>query len=467
MGQALSAMEESWLSVTHPLAPAPQERAHVWRNDELRQFWEAKCVPRFDGPAPLDALAILILRAADVESPLVNREAVMLRLAALERRDPCRISGPELDRCSAEVRRSGGFRAWVHALLLPGGAEVPRIGPLAAHRLASTPQSSASSACATGQCHSDLDSTTVGGSSMWPMTHRTTRNPSFTATALSASGQSVRTTGTAFTPRGDRRKPFILSQSLPRKINTHEGDGGGPLFDSVERNLLKTTQRLAFGDKVPVEERHGTFHETPLHAAAVQDRARHAPLTSLLLDRGANVHAEDKNLATPLHTAASSGHGHVAKKLVKSGADVRKEDRWYSTPLHKAADNGHAEVAELLLKSGASAGVADQWGATPLHRAAIRGQLAVAEMILDTGNADVNGEDRAGNLPIHLAAQQGDYAMVRLLLEHGSSATARARLSGKSVEDCARERSHINVVTLLQHRDEWITPHSKAMVVAA
>merc|ERR1712187_919488 len=120
-----------------------------------------------------------------------------------------------------------------------------------------------------------------------------------------------------------------------------------------------------------------------------------------------------------------------------------------------------------LLKNGASAATSDLWGATPLHRAAVRGQLGVAEKLIDSGSVDLEAEDSSGHRALHVAASNGDYALTRLLLECGAAASARSGLAGKTAEDCARERGHSHVVTLLQHKDEWITPRSQAVALVA
>lgn len=244
------------------------------------------------------------------------------------------------------------------------------------------------------------------------------------------------------------------------------------MFDSVERNLLKTSQRLILGEKSTprsIDARHGTFHETPLHAAAVQDRKKHLPFATLLINNGADVNAEDRHLAAPLHLAAAAGHGEMAKKLVSCGANVCKEDRWKATALHKAADGGHAGITETLLRNGAGAGARDAWGATPLHRAVARKQLAVAEALLQAapaGCAEANAEDCSGCRPLHVAARNGDYALAKLLLEHNAAPAARSRLDGKTPEEIARARGHHDVVALLQHRDEWVSVRPGAAVVA-
>lgn len=426
------------------LVLAPVRKEHVWKNEEIRQFWIARCARRHGDSVPLDVLATLLLRAAGVDAMLVSREVVMSRLAAVQRSDEATrmMTAAELDGLGPEVRRTGGLRAWVHALLLPGGPQSAGPGPLGTKHMAHTWGSMVSTRGGTVAGTATCADGAASGPSNWP------------ASARTSGGSSC-----LFSAR-ERRKPFALTSSLGRRtISGDSGSVSNPLQESVERGLLGTTQRLVLGEKVPVDPRHGAFAETPLHAAAGQDRS-HAPLTALLLDSGADANAEDKHLATPLHFAASAGHAQAAAKLIQSGADVRKTDRWRASALHRAAGNGQADVAALLLQGGADATSADEWGATPLHRAVARGQFSVAESLLSPGEglgaADVDAEDRRGDRPLHLAARRGDYALVRLLLEHGASASARSRATGNSAEDYAKQRGHTDIITLLQHHEEWV-----------
>lgn len=417
------------------LAAPPAKRCHVWRYEQLKQFWDASCSNRYlDDIVPIDVLAVLLLQAAAAELSLVNREAIMRRLHKLAAQSTASLSPPELDACGPEMRRCGGLKAWIHAVIQSGGEDPPR-------PMTSVSTSGVRSLATTWY------SATSGGSSASPL-------------------HSARTTGSTFGSRSmkDGKRPFVLSTSSRRRPGTGR-DESSPLADSVTLGLLKASQRLVLGEKASVDG-YDVIGETPLHIAASQD-PKHAPFSSLLLGNGANANAEDRHLATPLHVAAATGHSAMAKELVAHGADVRREDRWGVTPLHRAADNGQADLAQLLLKEGASPQHADEWGATPLHRAVARGQLAVAEKLLETGVVDANAEDRSGERPLHLAAARGDYAMVKLLLEHGGEAAVRSRTAGKTPEQSARARGHMDVVTLLQNRQEWVNPRSQTLVVHA
>lgn len=426
------------------LAPAPPRPSHGWRNDELRQFWEARCATKFDAAVPIDALAVLLLRAAGLEASLGNREAVMRRLTAIECKDAScgLVSASALDSCCSEVRRCGGLRAWVHALLLPGGPVAAGAGPLGTRQL-------------TG-CVPSLASTWGGLAKSWRST--------------SMGGTSARSEWA--TPRGEVRKPFALTSSSVMSARTGRSDAGDgqPLFDTVERQLLNSSQRIVLFEKLSVNSRHIAFRDTPLHTAAAQD-LQHAPHCTLLLDQGADCDAQDRHLSTPLHVAAAAGHGEAAKKLIRRGADVRKEDRWRGTPLHRAAQNGQTELAQLLLSSGAAIATTDEWGATPLHRAVGKGQVTMVEQLLTSSSSldasGANSEDRAGDRPIHIAAKNGDYTVVRLLLERGVDARARSRVTGKTPEESARDRGHADVVALLQNSSEWISTRPAAIFASA
>merc|ERR1719265_3148886 len=121
--------------------------------------------------------------------------------------------------------------------------------------------------------------------------------------------------------RSTRRMNPLLNSSTPRSTIQSE-----QLFNSVERNVFKATQKLIMGDMSNVHAKNPTFHDTALHVAAAHDNP-HATMSSLLLQYGACPDAEDKVMATPLHTASSTGHKELAGILMRSGADVGKEDR--------------------------------------------------------------------------------------------------------------------------------------------
>ncbi|HEX3759692.1 MAG TPA: ankyrin repeat domain-containing protein [Kofleriaceae bacterium] len=108
-----------------------------------------------------------------------------------------------------------------------------------------------------------------------------------------------------------------------------------------------------------------------LHAA----ESLHADIVVLLLDAGADLAAADRFGETALHRVADLRRADdqraagVAALLVDRGAQVDARNRDEVTPLHQAVRARNLAVVELLLARGADANARDKRGSTPLHRA--------------------------------------------------------------------------------------------------
>lgn len=83
-----------------------------------------------------------------------------------------------------------------------------------------------------------------------------------------------------------------------------------------------------------------------------------------LLDRGADVNAQDNDGDAPLHGAAQSGNVEIIDMLVAKGASLNLKNKQGGTPLMWAAVFGHDEAARRLLKHGADASLKDVEGMT-------------------------------------------------------------------------------------------------------
>jgi hypothetical protein len=146
---------------------------------------------------------------------------------------------------------------------------------------------------------------------------------------------------------------------------------------------------------------------------------------------------------TALHIAAAAFRRPIAELLIRHGADVGAQNRRGAQPLHYASDSNHpnpaaqAATIEYLASIGADPHAVDRSGVAPLHRAVRTRSLAAVRALLDAG-ADPRQPNAAGSTPLHLAVQptgrggsgseearrqQG--AIVRLLLERGAKRTDR------------------------------------------
>lgn len=92
-------------------------------------------------------------------------------------------------------------------------------------------------------------------------------------------------------------------------------------------------------------------------------------VAEFLLERGADVNAQDKGGLIPLHNASSYGHLDIAALLIKYNTVVNATDKWGFTPLHEAAQKGRTQLCALLLAHGADPFLKNQEGQSPVDLA--------------------------------------------------------------------------------------------------
>ena len=116
----------------------------------------------------------------------------------------------------------------------------------------------------------------------------------------------------------------------------------------------------------------GTQSHNLWKAAAAGD----LPAIKRALDDGAKLNALDPQFGiTPLAWAALNGKTEAAKLLIEKGADVNAQNRDGATPLHAAAFLGYPEMAKLLIEKGADINAQNHEGSTPIATTQIDWQL--------------------------------------------------------------------------------------------
>lgn len=138
--------------------------------------------------------------------------------------------------------------------------------------------------------------------------------------------------------------------------------------------------------------------ESALYGAA--GLAHHAPLTRLLLERGADPNDEE----VPYHAPETHDNG-VLEALVESG---RLTADSLATMLLRKADWHHFEGVRYLLEHGADPNRHTRWRVTALHQALRRDNpLPIVESMLDHGADPALGNGQDGRSAIAIAAQRG------------------------------------------------------------
>ena len=191
-----------------------------------------------------------------------------------------------------------------------------------------------------------------------------------------------------------------------------------------------------------VDDRSGFFGYTPLHFAAEYNS--NPEVVGLLLERGADLEARDRDGRTPLHFAARRGRNPaVVGLLLDRGADLEARDMVGRTPLHWAAESD-PEVVGLLLERGANLEARTGYGWTPLHEAMRwSSNPEVVALLLDRG-ADLEVRGGVwGSTPLHEAARwNSNPEVVGLLLERGADHEART-VDGKTPWDLVQENDDL------------------------
>jgi ankyrin repeat protein len=155
-----------------------------------------------------------------------------------------------------------------------------------------------------------------------------------------------------------KKNPKLVLREYKDKSKCN--DGLTPLHFAAIFHYNKDMAELLLDSKAADVNIKGTknFEDmTPLHFAAGHNNK---DMVELLLSRGANVKAKDKNGHTPLHWAANMGcrssiltfRKDVMELLLAHGAEVNAKAKDGETTSDIAARCGHQDVVEFLRKHG-------------------------------------------------------------------------------------------------------------------
>ena len=122
---------------------------------------------------------------------------------------------------------------------------------------------------------------------------------------------------------------------------------------------------------------------TSLHSAA--DAGDVATIERIAKHQPGLIDAGEAGDHTPLHVAAAGGQCDAAAHLLQRGANLEAQDICGWTPLHIAIANNRLNIVELLLAKGAEINVKDRHGQTPLALALKHGHEDIARALRERG----------------------------------------------------------------------------------
>lgn len=243
---------------------------------------------------------------------------------------------------------------------------------------------------------------------------------------------------------GEHRALEILAHERPLQVREVVGEQGEQfLHRAVTAGDARLAGRLIdLGAEIDARrERDGA---TPLMVAASRGDVA---LVNLLLERGAEADALDKEGESALLEAARKGHRQVVRALLASGASADVNDRFGLTSLMMAARSGDVEMIRDLLAAGADPSLVDLHEQTALVAAIRAGEMPAFLALLDAAGG-AHWRDRQGLTPLMIAAETGQMEMVRALTQAGADTQLRDNY-GLTAAERARRAGHDGIESML------------------
>ena len=136
-----------------------------------------------------------------------------------------------------------------------------------------------------------------------------------------------------------------------------------------------------------------------------------------------DINPKNKDMLTPLHSAAHKGHLKICKLIINQVRDKNPRDIDGHTPLHVAAHEGHLEVCRLISSLAETNNLKSNEGASPLAYAVNRGHLEVTKFFLDLVE-NKNPTEKDFSL-LHLAAFKGHFKVFQHIFDQVWSQTCK------------------------------------------
>ncbi len=181
---------------------------------------------------------------------------------------------------------------------------------------------------------------------------------------------------------------------------------------------------------------------------------------SSLLEKGAEVNAQDEKGNTALMWAIKMNCIDICRLLIKKDANVNLENKYGHRALMLAALWRYYDICKLLIECGANINDKDEQGFTALGSAAMQGDYNVCKLLLENG-ADLNAQPEYRTRIFMFAAMEGHIDLCSLLVKQGVDVGVKAK-DGNTALMCAASQGHPDLCRLLLEQGADLSAQNKA-----
>jgi len=201
----------------------------------------------------------------------------------------------------------------------------------------------------------------------------------------------------------------------------------------------KEIAEIGLNKGLDVNAKNNNDEDTPLLLGLLLNDNITYDLVQLLISRGADVNAKDKEGVTPLHHARNK---EIAELLISKGASVNAKDKEGNTALHYTNSK---EIAELLISRGADVNSKNEYGSTPLHYARIGiKRKEIAELLISKG-AIINSTDFTKFTPSYnKKITEAEFLIYCIMVNEEPLITELLKKNKKIVNDKTKDGTPLN-----------------------